>query len=182
MDVSVNHFNNLLKLDNLHLIYKGIVSQNILVSIAHSIRNSSNQSYLTSKRLFAIIVELAHNIHHYSLQKEFCVKDNKYIGSGIMAVSDAADHYLIHSGNYTTKQNAIWLFNECKCINELKESDLKNYYVNRRRCGTFQDKEGGSIGLIDIKKRSNNPLESHIIEVNDDKYFFSLIVKVSKDS
>lgn len=180
MDVSVKHFNNLLRLDNLHLIYKGVLSQDVLVSIAHSIRNNSKEDYLTSKRLFSIIIELAHNIHHYSLRKELCIKNGNSIGCGLLAVSDAPLHYLIHSGNYTTKEDALWLLEQCAHINKLSEQELKDYYMKRRRVGTFQKKEGGSIGLIDIKKKSNNLLETHVIEVSEEEYFFSLIVKISK--
>ncbi len=182
MNISIKKFNDLLELDNLIFIYKGVVSQDILAIIAKNIRDDSEESFIISKRLFSIIIEIAHNIHHYSSKKEYSRKENKNIGNGIIAISNLEDYYLIHAGNYVSIQNAEWLINECTHINSLNQEELKNYYKKCINEGCFNnEKEGGSIGLIDIKKKSGNTLESHIIKPDNDNYFFSLIVKVQKN-
>ncbi|MCS6968342.1 MAG: SiaB family protein kinase [Cytophagales bacterium] len=176
---SIYEFYRRLKVHHLSLVAQGIMSQDLLSLIALSIKRRPDNEVI-ARRLFALVVELAQNILHYSAVKEFSAKDQREVGVGIVAIGESDTHYLVASGNVAQPENAAYVARHCDYINQLDPDELREYYRQQRRLPVKEGSVGGSIGLIEIVRKSGQPLSYEIIPIEDDKVFLIFVAKVNK--
>lgn len=171
-----NYFNDMNQ-QEIILTFKGTISQEILADVGISLRSKLN-SHIVSKKTFAIFVELAQNIYHHSAQKEYSASKGRTAGVGVVLIQDSQDHITLSSGNLIEKYKIEGLVERCEYINKLSYEELKDYYVKQRKRPTGGI--GANIGLIDMARRSGNPLEYQVVDIDENNAFFALSVKVSK--
>lgn len=176
---SIHQFYNQLRQHHLHMVAQGLISQDILSLIALSLKRRPDNEVL-ARRLFAIVVELSQNIFHYSAIKEFSVKDQREIGVGIVAVGESDTHYVVASGNVAKPENAAFISRQCDYINTLDSEELRQYYREQRRQPAREGSVGGSIGLIEIVRKSGSPIRYEIIPLEDGNVFLIFVASVSK--
>jgi hypothetical protein len=176
---SVKTFKDQLTRHRIALAFHGMFSHDVLTLIGNSLKNSPDSGVI-AKRLFAIVVEMAQNIHHYSAEKEFSAKDKREIGLGIVAVGEADQHYAISSGNYIWNKDVDPILARSRFINKLDRSELREYYRVQRKTPQRKDKPGANLGFIDMVRKSGNPVDVMIRDYDDEKSFFILTVKVDK--
>lgn len=177
---SVHAFKERLKECQISMAFQGMFSQEILTLLGKSLQNTPDAKNI-SKRLFALVVEMTQNIHHYSAHKMFSQKDNREIGVGIIAISETEGFYQVSSGNYVSKEDALTILERSHFINSLDENELKLYYKEQRKMPPRPGKPGANLGLIDMRRKSGQKLEV-IIEQEADQYFYILTLKVSKSA
>jgi hypothetical protein len=177
---SIYQFFSQLKLHHVSMVAQGLISQDILSLIALSLKRIPDNE-VVARRLFAIVVELSQNIFHYSTIKEFSVKDQRGIGVGIVAVGESKTHYLVASGNVAHAENAAYVAKQCDYINTLDSEELRQYYREQRRKPARVGSVGGSIGLIEVARKSGEPIHYEIIPLEDGNVFLIFVAKVSKD-
>ena len=182
METKFSHFEfySQLRRHKISLTCQGMISQDILSLIGLSLKRKADNEVL-AKRLFGIVVELAQNIFHYSAIKHFSEKDKRMVGVGIVTIGETPEHYVVTSGNMVDNRNTEALGQRCAYINTLDEEGLKKFYKNQRSLPLPPEKTGGNIGLIDLARRSGNPLGYEITPVNDLHSFFTLSIKIRKE-
>jgi hypothetical protein len=84
----------------------------------------------------------------------------------------------LSSGNLIEGYKIEGLSERCEYINKLAPEELRDYYIKQRRRPTGG--VGANIGLIDMARRSGNPLEYQVVKIDDEFSFFALSIKVSK--
>lgn len=178
-DFSVYSFKEKLEEEKISMAFQGMFSQEVLTLLGQSLSNSPDSKNL-SKKLFALVVEMTQNIHHYSAQKMFSQKDNREIGVGVIAISESEKFFKVTSGNYVEEEDAKVIKERAKFINSLSEGELKIYYKEQRKMPPRPGKPGANLGLIDMRRKSGQLLEIEI-EKDGDKYFYILSLKVSKE-
>ena len=163
--------------------YKGTISQDVLVELADLIKdkllfNLSQQKVI--KKVFAIFIELAQNILHYSAER-VCVgpKDNK-IGTGIILISENNNEYTVTSGNMIDNSNLKVVVDRCTFINSLDEDELKKYYKEQRSQPLKEGINSAGLGLIDIARKSKSHLEFEINSIDNNYSFFVLSINIRK--
>lgn len=171
-----NYFSDMNK-QEIILTFKGTISQEILADVGISLR-SKLDSYTISKRTFAIFVELAQNIYHHSAQKEYSTVKGRTAGVGVILIQNQKDNLVLSSGNLIENFKVEGLIERCDYINTLDDNELKDYYVKQRKRPTGG--VGANIGLIDMARRSGNPLEYQVVKIDDENSFFALSIKVNK--
>lgn len=179
-DFSVHAFKERLKDSQISMAFQGMFSQEILTLLGKSLQNAPDAKNI-SKRLFALVVEMTQNIHHYSAHKMFSQKDNRDIGVGVIAISETEDFYQVSSGNYIYKEDVDTILERSRFINSLNENELKLYYKEQRKMPPRPGKPGANLGLIDMRRKSGQPLDI-TIEEEDGQYFYILTLKVSKNA
>lgn len=177
---SVKTFKDQLKDHNISLVFNGIFTQEVLTLIGKTLKSTPN-SHIISKRLFAVVIEMAQNIHHYSAYKEFSQKDGKEVGTGMITIGKDADCFYVHSGNYINIDEIAQLVDRANYINSLNKEELRDFYREVRRAPQRTNKPGANLGFIDMVRKSGNPIEIQIEEVNDKISFFILTVKINKE-
>lgn len=171
-----NYFNDMNK-QEIILTFKGTISQEILADVGISLRSKLG-SYNISKKTFAIFVELAQNIYHHSAQKEYSTSKGRTAGVGVILIQDQEDYLVLSSGNLVENYKVEGLVERCEYINTLTEEELKDYYVKQRKRPTGG--VGANIGLIDMARRSGNPLGYQVTEIDEETSFFALSIRVTK--
>lgn len=166
--------------NNISLTFQGIMSQDVLSLIGMSLKRRPDNEVI-AKRLFGIVVELAQNIYHYSASKAYSEKDQREIGVGIVTIGEDSNYYIVNSGNLVKSKNMPPILQRCEYINGLDEAGLKKFHKEQRRMPQRPDKPGANIGLIELKRRSGNPLGYDVREVDGEYSFLTLSIKIDKN-
>ena len=169
--------------ENIIFELKGLISQDILIGFVEIIKDtmgSHSQKNNQVKKIFSIFIELFQNIVKHSQ----CVNNKYYsadsIGNGIIILKSNKVHYIVSSGNHITNKNIPQLTNLINKINSLDKKGLKKFYKERLRADRKQDNNTG-VGLIDIARKSGNPIECDIKSVDQSLSFCEITVKINKE-
>jgi hypothetical protein len=169
------HFNKVI------LSFKGIVSQDLLSRLAASMKNKSLKNDPNiGRKIFAIFIELSQNVHLHSSEKSYSIHEGKPVGIGFLLVSEADDHYLVSSSNMIPNAKTEHVLKRCDYINSLDEEGLKAFYKEQRRQPQRTESPGANIGLIDMVRKSGNPIQAHIYQYNDEQSVLTISVKLTK--
>jgi hypothetical protein len=177
---SVMALKDALRDHRIHMVFQGMFSQDILTLIGLSLRKQPNNEVL-SRRLFALVIEMSQNIYHYSTRKVYSEKDKRYIGTGIIGLGENDEYHLLVSGNYMDTSKTQALLDRSGYINELDDMGLKKYYQEQRKKPRTDGMPGANLGLIDMRRKSNNLIGVHILKIDDKDSFFVLTLKIRKE-
>ena len=107
----------------------------------------------------------------------------KELGKGMILVRELENHYRLMSGNLTYKATAEKIRQRCDYINSLDREGVKQYYKKeRRKPHDDEEKDGGNIGFIELAKKTQNPLEVNLRDVEEEggeKVFMTIAVTVN---
>lgn len=162
--------------------FKGVFAQPAIVEMASALRSkvaSRTNQTMVMKRIFAIFVEMSQNILFYSAEKEVD-EEGKESGVGILVVSELDDRYCVSSGNLMLNENVEKIKGRCEIVSRLNKEELKNYYSEQRKLPRSADSKGAGLGLIDMARKSEYPIEYEFLPFNDESSFYMLSVYISK--
>lgn len=177
---SVKSLKDALRDHRIHMVFQGMFSQDILTLIGLSLRRRPN-SEIVSRRLFALVIEMSQNIYHYSTRKIYSEKDKRYIGTGIIGLGETEEHHILVSGNYMDTAKTEALIKRSNHINQLDTAGLKKYYQEQRKKPRTDGMPGANLGLIDMRRKSKNPIGVHILKIDEKDSFFVLTLKIRKE-
>ncbi|MFN3344154.1 MAG: SiaB family protein kinase [Chloroherpetonaceae bacterium] len=161
------------------MTFKGAISQELLVELGSLVRNQLRHDDKI-QRIFAVFVEMAQNILHYSAEKDWLQHVGREVGVGVIVISEQEEMYSISSGNAVTNADAERLEAHCRYLNALTKDKLKKLYQERRKQMPPEGSKGAGLGLIDMARKSDKPLEFSLQPLTDDKSFFTLNVSICK--
>ena len=163
------------------LYYSGSFFQNILVELGEKLKNKLFTLQIknkTTKKIFAIFIELCQNIYHYSEEKININGINKPAGSGKIIVYEDKNSYYVMSGNLIKNTQKDFLIERCGFINKLDNVALKMHYKQRLHDANGQH---GGVGFIDVVRKSNNPLICEIVPIDNSVLFLIIKVQIDKE-
>ena len=166
------------------LSFKGMISQDILVGLGEMIKNTLtqyNSHQKNTRKVFSIFIELAQNILHYSAEKANSGNANNKAGAGIVVISEDKKFYTVTSGNMVKNLEISRIVEKCHFINQLNKVGLKEYYKKQIKLPRASGLKGGGIGLINIARKSENPLEVIVTPINDKCSFLILSSNIKKE-
>ena len=172
--------------NNIILLFEGKMSQVILSALVDMLKeklsdsdedNNGQKEYLVRK-VYAIFVELAQNVQNHSYERDGI--GSASVGTGIILMRENEDFFTITSGNVLSTPDAEQLRQNCHYLNGLDEEALKKLYKEKLRAPRPGGGKGAGIGLIDIKRKSENPLETSIQAIDEQTVFFALSVNIGK--
>ncbi|MCK4766339.1 MAG: SiaB family protein kinase [Candidatus Aminicenantes bacterium] len=169
---------------NIVLDFQGAISQDMLVGMAGLIRSKFAQESChakTVKRIFSTFVEMAQNIAHYSAERVKLKDRATDVGAGIIVVTEISGTYTITSGNLVEKESIPAIIEHCKKINAMDQDELKLFYKEQITSERAKGKKGGSIGLIDIARKSNHPIIYEATPVGEINSFLVLSVRIDEE-
>ena len=97
-----------------------------------------------------------------------------------MLVQQKPREYEILCGNTVNAEQKKLLSESCLLINNMNQEQLREHYNLQRRKLVHEHSKGAGLGLIDIARKSKNPLTHHFHEMNDGQYFFSLSTHINR--
>ena len=158
--------------------FKGGVSQDLLNEFGAMIKSSLSAESNTRK-IFAVFVELAQNIRYYSAEKE-----SPDTGIGIIVLWQKDDFYYLSSGNLISNQSVEKIREKCNRVNSMNADELKAFYQEliRKERPTSEGSKGAGLGIVDIARRTDGPIECVINAVDDTNSFLTLTALFKKES
>ncbi len=163
------------------LMFKGILTQDILVMLAEMLTNnlSNDPRQKTTKKMFSIFVELAQNIHRYSYEK--IMVSDKPVGAGIVLVNEFETYYFLISGNVVEQPVYKVLKEKIDYLNDLDPDQLKQLRKDKLKQKRDENDKGAGVGLIDIKRKATSDIILNVKNLEDDLSFVSFFIKLDKE-
>lgn len=137
------------------IAYNGVFSQEVIVDLGQVICNElgSSASSAVVGKVFRAFIELSQNILYHSLERDAAQK-----GKGrLLLIQNDLGFYLITS-NLIEPDQMGFLKQRIKDVNRLEASELKSIYLVRRRQLARKGNGGAGLGIMDLARRSSEPL------------------------
>ncbi|MGB0915977.1 MAG: SiaB family protein kinase [Flavobacteriales bacterium] len=164
-------FDSKIKDSNVVMIYKGDFGKDSILPIIQIIEEkmkSDNEG--GSKAFFLILVELLQNVSRHNIRAEG--------KEGIFMITEDEDGaYWTSVGNVVDGATKAILAEKISNLNAMEPLDLKAVYKKTLREGSFSDKGGAGLGLIEIARKSSEKLGYSFDDMGSDEYFFTFNVK-----
>ena len=164
------NFDEKIKDSNIVMIYKGDFARNsimpIIAMLEEQMKSISEESQ--SKSFILILVEMLQNISRHA----YDVLDR----SGILMITDTGGRIGMYSGNIVSTKDKIFLQNKINELNRMGETELKRLYKATLREGTFSEKGGAGLGLIEVARKASKPMIAKFDKLGNDRHFFTYLV------
>jgi len=169
---------------NIIVDFRGAISHDMLVGMAELVKSKSSQEFGRAnivKKIFSVFIEMAQNIALYSAEKVHLDDSNADVGAGIIMVTENNKNYTIISGNLVEKQAIPGIIAHCEKINRLDKEGLKQFYKKQIKLPRRKGKRGAGVGLIDIARKSGNPIQYNVNPVDHLNSFVVLSVNIQEE-
>lgn len=161
------------------LSFGGDISENVLFSLGEVLKLRMSQGETdasVAKRVFAIFVEQAQNVIRYSADKvpQTPAKPGGLVSAGVIVVGSEAERFFVVCGNELPSGDVPSLRARLDHLSGLTGDELKAFYREKLRQPPDEGSLGGSIGLIEIARRSSAPVEYDFQDLGQERSFFCL--------
>jgi hypothetical protein len=177
VDFAKNHLLNSPDVD-MEYIYRGYFSDEVIDHILVLVERQlefNGESHKIRKKAYNVMVEGLQNITRHQINSE-----NDIDKIGIFCLKKIDNKYYITTGNQVSNTDVSKLTTMLDKLNGMNKEELRKYYVDLLNNGTFSDKGGAGIGLVDMARRSESKLYYNFKKVDEDNMFFYL--KICLDS
>ena len=175
-------FNNKLNDDGILYCYSGPFTRGIVEEIGEMMRRKielETNSMNVSMKVFSVFVEQVQNIMNHSETNPFPKDIPAAASEGIAIIGKTGDDYFTLCGNLIEKTKQKELEDSLDGINKMDKTEVKKLYKQKLKNDDLVVGKGAGIGLLEIARKSNNPMQYHFHNVNDKYSFFSLYVKIN---
>lgn len=157
------------------LCFNGPISRSLIEEIGHALRNYLHAEQAKPSEamdVFAVYIEMTQNIRHYANLKGY----GEHEAAATVAIARNEDgHYVVSAGNLVERDDGQSLVRSIQAIANLDKAALKAAYKEQlRRPRDSGCASGAGLGLLDIARKSSEPLAASLKEQPDGRAFFSL--------
>lgn len=161
--------------DDFCFVYLDHFSDDITEFLLSIQENRVDESKKVKKTLTYLLTECFQNIiRHTNDQDIDQIEDAKALAVRFIK----GNHYLITS-NPVAKSNEENLSNTLNKLNDLTEEELKSLYLETMNVGCHNEKGGAGLGLIEMARKSKNPVSFCFSYLNDTYSNFYSQIKVA---
>lgn len=163
---------------DMEYIYRGYFSDEVIDHILVLVERQlefNGESHKIRKKAYNIMVEGLQNITRHQSNAESDVEK-----IGIFCLKKINNRYYITTGNQVGNKDVIKLVSMLDKLNGMNKEELRNYYVELLNNGSFSEKGGAGIGLVDMARKSESKLYYNFKSVDTENQFFYL--KICLDS
>ncbi len=164
--------------DIFNYFYRGEITYdltNYIISLAEARLKHEKMKSKTKKRVFHIMVESIQNIsrHQQSTDDDFLLP--------FFAIQKYKTVYFITTGNLIKNEFIDTLKNKIEILNQKSVDELTEYYKRVLGNGTFSEKGGAGLGLIEMVRKSGRKLEYFFEKINREFSFFYLRTSINTE-
>lgn len=158
--------------------FSGFVSEGILFSLGEAIKQKMTLDETdtnTVKKVFSVFVELAQNVIRYSADRVEGDREKRIeLGGGSIVVGREEGKFFIVSSNIIDSSEVPLLRERLELLKTLDKEGLKAYYKEKLKAEPEAQSKGATIGLIEIARRSSEPIAFDFEEADANNTFFCL--------
>lgn len=165
------HFNR----SRILLCFNGPISRSLIEEIGNALKNylqAENALPSAAMDVFSVYVELTQNIRHYAMARGY---DELQGSATVVVARDETGRYLVQAGNMVEKADGEALLARIQELSRLDKTELKAAYkAQLRRPRDENAVSGAGLGLIDVARKSAQPLSASLAPMDAEHLFFSL--------
>ncbi len=161
------------------LSFGGDLSESVLFSLGEVLKLRMRQDETdagVAKRVFSIFVEQAQNVIRYSADRIQPAAEPRpgRVSGGMIVVGTEGDRFFVVCGNEVGSAEVPRLRERLDHLSGLTGEELKRFYREKLRQPPDEGSLGGSIGLIEIARRSSAPVEYDFQTIGAERSLFCL--------
>jgi len=183
--MKINHidqFYKILRKDNLSFIYQGDFSDGItekIIALSEFTNDSDNEMLETRNKVSFVIVECFQNIVRHGNDTQ--TETSKTISfPGLFSIRNTQESIYIASANLIENEQIPLLRDKLENLNNLDKEQIKALYMDILTTGELSEKGGAGLGLVEMARKSENPLEFVFEKENDKLSLFYLMLKMQR--
>ena len=167
-----------LKENQIVFCYSGYVTERILSSIGETIKmklEAEETDMSTTKKVFSIFVEGVQNVIRYSAERidEEEKETDLDLRYGLIVIGNTLNNGIfIQCGNLILNEDIKMMKLRINEIEGKNKEELKKLYKKKMLEGPEKHSKGASLGLVEMARRSGQPMEFEFESVNDTYSFF----------
>ena len=158
--------------------FTGYVSENILFALGEAIKQKmaiEEAGPNVTKKVFSVFVEQVQNIIRYSEERiSGGAEPPTVLSSGVITVGAEEGRFFVVCGNVVSTPQKNSLRERLEHLATLDKAALKAFYKEKLKEPPEEDSQGATIGLIEIARRSSEPVEFGFHDINPNQAFFCL--------
>ena len=161
------------------LCFNGPISRSLIEEIGNALRNYLNSQQTAPSAamdVFAAYIEMTQNIRHYARIKGY---DEESASATVAVARDEHGHYTVSAGNLVELEHGEKLVATIEPLAVLDKQALKKAYKQQLRQPREEGTEtGAGLGLLDIARKSSQPMRASLKALPDGRGFFSLTATI----
>jgi hypothetical protein len=167
-EISILHYKGAIEYETVSLLIRKLQDE-------FSERNFPITLY---KRILVVMIELLENINKYC--DPLCLSNFSKETYPEILIKSNKDHFILRASNPIFIKHEKKLHQRLDRINSLTRSGLMEEYKKTITDGTFTEKGGAGLGLLEIAKISALPLKYSFTHINDSYAVYMLEVAIDK--
>jgi len=164
--------------DGTMLCFNGPISRSLLEEIGHALKNYLEAEHArpaAASDVFAVYIEVTQNIRHYANQRGY---GDHHAVATVVITRHSDGRYVVSAGNCVEPEDGRGLMARVRELAAMDKAQLKTVYKEQLRKPLDPGSSGAGLGLIDIARKSSEPISASLRETADGKAFFSLSVVI----
>ncbi len=157
------------------ICFNGPISTTLIGEIGSALKEhieSNHAPELEVMDVFSVYIEMSQNIRNYATSRGF--SDAESSATVVIAAAEAG-HYAVCAGNLVQMEDGQALIQRIHELADCDKAQLKLLYKQQLRQPLDQTPgKGAGLGLIEIARRSSQPMEASLDPLESGRAFFSL--------
>ena len=158
------------------LCFNGPISRSLIEEIGNALRNylaADHANPSSAMDVFAVYIEMTQNMRHYAKVRNWA--DQEAGATVVVARNDDDGRYVVSAGNLIETADGEALITRIDELASLDKAQLKARYKEQlRKPREDNTASGAGLGLIDIARKSSEPLKASLQTVANGRSFISL--------
>jgi hypothetical protein len=152
--------------------FSGYLSEDMLTTLGDALKKRmalAETDTNVAKRVFSVFVEQVQNIIRYSSDRVSGSAPPVEMSAGMVSVGAEAGRFFVICGNAVEAAKVETLRERLDFLAGLDRDALRAYYREKLREPPETDSLGASIGLIEIARRSSEPVAHDFVWMDPDR-------------
>lgn len=161
---------------NIQICFNGPLTHSIIEELGMAVRRYlENETPGTEKMMdiFSVYIEQTQNVRNYARKKQSAETPALY-NTITLTIGRQGDQYVVVSGNVIDQADVSPLVAKIEQLRTLDAAELKALYKEQRRKPLTNEASGAGLGLIDMARKTSQPLAYQVQPINDKTAFFTL--------
>jgi len=166
--------------NNIYLIWSGHVSPDVggeVLSVAEKKLTEEDVRTTLRKRVYGIFVEILENLARYSPRSG--PENRSWMPVAMLKMENKT--FFLSTGNLILKEKVPELREKLDTVNKYDKVGLKILFRESLSGQTFDSDSTGTLGLIDMARRSGNKLTYEFQDIDEKYSYYTLTVRVEEN-
>lgn len=159
------------------LAYRDVITEDIiqqLLDLSELKLAITEEDKRLRKRVFNVLVECLQNVANHGYR----AKDAQ---ASILLISQTPQSIFVRTGNMVTDEALAEFEKRVVAVNSLNSDTLRQAYNARLSQGELSQKGGAGLGLLDMFRKSGNPISYSVRRIEDGKSFLTITVRIDRE-